>query len=95
MGAPSIVDLAVQIVKLIPRQRLAEGYGIVALVLLYDELVKAKEIKRIEDLDRPVKLGYWKESEAWEKTEGILPQQRRYKRRYICQSLYLYDLLTK
>jgi hypothetical protein len=56
----------------------------VPLKLLYDEMIKAKEIPSLSSLPLEGRRGYWKE------TKG-----ERHERIVVCQALYMYDLITE
>jgi hypothetical protein len=57
--------------------------------LLYEVMIKRKEIDPFSNLSIEQKLKYWNE------TEGIsFDTTERFKRIILCQALYVFDLLT-
>lgn len=59
-----------------------------ALALLYEEMVKRKEINSLQEIGRDKALLYW--------TEACVsrPEASKIKRIWITQALYLFDLIT-
>lgn len=87
-----IEDLAVDVMKYIPRENLISSGAYIGMALCYQELVKKGEIGRLADLSEGEKRKYWNET-------GGVPKQtfrseRPIKRMWACQALYLYDLIT-
>ena len=92
-----VADLAIGMARVTTRERIREGFGCVPFVLLYDELVRAKEITRLSELDRETKIKYWKQSEGTERIDEIsgVKVVQRYRRVFVCVALYVYDLITQ
>ena len=77
-----ISEIVVNICKTTTRERIKDMT--VPFVLLYDELVKAKEILPLGKLPEQEKRNYWNE------TEGD-----KFNRVIQCRALYIYDVITK
>lgn len=59
------------------------------LQLIYVELAKSGDIKRLTDLDPERKENYWKEVCLKN------PEAMKHKKIWICQALYVFDEVTK
>jgi hypothetical protein len=98
-----IAEIAVGMARATTRERIRSGFGCIPFVLLYDELVKSKDIKPLKELDEKMKRKYWKETEEVKADVdisrtgelGFTPPQTRTKRIWTCQALYIFDLITK
>lgn len=86
-----IEELAAQVIKTVPRERLLVSGAYMALAICYGELVERKEIKRIEDLDEETKRRYWNETEGMK--NETFSSKRPIKRLWCVQALMIYDLI--
>jgi hypothetical protein len=77
-----IDEIVIQAAKVVPRERVKNMS--VPFALLYSELVKAKEIKPLNELNLDEKKKYWAEADGDTKFRKIIQ----------CQALYVYDLIT-
>ncbi len=79
-----IIELAVSMAKVTTREQVKEVTW-APFTLLYEAMIRRKEIEPLSSLPPDKKWEYW------EATEGI---EKRYKRIFICQALYVFDLIT-
>lgn len=86
-----IADLALGMIRVTTRDRIAVSGVWLPFKLLYDELVRTKEIQKLSDLPIEEKLKYWKESEKVEASVVRL----KVKRVWVCESLYMWDRITQ
>lgn len=73
--------------KITDRERIIELMWC-PLQLIYVELAKVKEIKRISDLEEGVKKRYWDEVNSKQ------PKVMKYRKIWIVQALYVFDLIN-
>jgi len=76
-----VVSLAVSMIRITTRERVRESTWL-PFTILYDEMVKRKEIVPIGE--SPRKRDYWNE------TDG-----NKHRRIFVSKALYVFDLLTK
>lgn len=92
------INLAVGMARVTTRERIPISGVWLPFKLLYDELIKAKEITRLSELPEKEKLKYWRESKGVEQIKkvvsGIRIKEPEYKRMWIAQSLYVWDLIV-
>ena len=77
------VDLAVRMAKVTTREKVIQSTWL-PFTLLYEQMVKRKEIEPIGSLTEDVKRKYWNE------TTGS-----KWRRVWVAEALYVYDLITK
>ena len=79
-----VSELAVRMAKVTTRENIINGDSWKPLTLLYEQMVKRKEIEPLESLTDEVKRKYWKE------TTGS-----KCLRIWVAEALYVYDLIMK
>jgi hypothetical protein len=98
-----IGEIAANMARVTTREKIASGSCHVPFILAYDELVRSKQIVPLSGLPREQKLKYWNESKPqevdWNYVDtsvksGVAPATTNTKRIWICQALYVYDLIV-
>jgi len=79
-----VSELAVRMAKVTTRGNIINGDSWKPLTLLYEQMVKRKEIEPLERLTIDLKRKYWNE------TTGS-----KCRRIWVAEALYVYDLITK
>jgi len=79
-----VSELAVRMAKVTTRENIINGDSWKPLTLLYEQMVKRKEIEPLESLTIEVKRKYWKE------TTGS-----KWRRIWVAEALYVYDLIMQ
>lgn len=79
------VSLAVQMAKVTTREQV-KVVTWAPFTLLYEAMIKRKEIEPISYQPKEVIMKYWNETDK---------EAKRYKRIFVMQALYTFDLITK
>ena len=79
-----VSELAVRMAKVTTRENIINGDSWKPLTLLYEQMVKRKEIEPLERLTIDLKRKYWNE------TRGS-----KWRRIWVAEALYVWDLIMK
>jgi hypothetical protein len=82
------VQIAVTAAKVTTRDQITRASWL-PFALLYEQMIRRKEIQPMSSLPKDEKLKYWNQ------TQGVnFVTNELFKRKIICQALYVFDLLT-
>lgn len=82
------VNLAVSMARITTRAKVIQSTWL-PFTLLYEQMIRRKEIEPISSLPKDEKLKYWNQ------TQGVnFATNELFKRKIICQALYVFDLLN-
>lgn len=77
------VDLAVAMTIVTTRENIIAGASWLPFTILYEQMLKRKEITPLRDLSQDLKVKYWADATG-----------DRFRRKCVAQALYVFDLIT-